>query len=74
MSTWSSVRPRRECTGSLLTYVLTYVITSPQGRAATGVQLQKLDPNDYVASVAIVPAEFGRSSEDGPKVQAKATS
>ena len=70
MSTWSSVRPRRECTGSLLTYV----ITSPQGRAATGVQLQKLDPNDYVASVAIVPAEFGRSSEDGPKVQAKVTS
>ena len=50
------------------------MITSPQGRAATGVQLQKLDPNDYVASVAIVPAEFGRSSEDGPKVQAKATS
>ena len=74
MSTWSSVRPRRECTGSLLTYVLTYVAISPQGRAATGVQLQKLDPNDYVASVAIVPAEFGRSSEDGPKVQAKATS
>ena len=70
MSTWSSVRPRREGTGSLLTYV----ITSPQGRAATGVQLQKLDPNDYVASVAIVPAEFGRSSEDGPKVQAKVTS
>ena len=54
--------------------MLTYVITSPQGRAATGVQLQKLDPNDYVASVAIVPAEFGRSSEDGPKVQAKVTS
>ena len=26
-------------------------------------QLQKLDPNDYVASVAIVPAEFGRSSD-----------
>ena len=49
------------------------MITSPQGRAATGVQLQKLDANDYVASVAIVPAEFGRSSEDGPKVQAKET-
>ena len=27
-------------------------------------QLQKLDPNDYVASVAIVPAEFGRATED----------
>jgi len=37
---------------------------SLQGRAATGVQLQKLDPNDYVASVAIVPAEFGRATED----------
>ena len=29
---------------------------SQQGRAATGVQLQKLDPDDHVASVAIVPA------------------
>ena len=38
---------------------------SMQGRTATGVQLQKLDPNDYVASVAIVPAEFGRATEDG---------
>ena len=28
---------------------------SQQGRAATGVQLQKLDPDDHVASVAIVP-------------------
>merc|ERR1719424_1805557 len=37
---------------------------SLQGRAATGVQLQKLDPNDYVASVAIVPAEFGRATEE----------
>lgn len=27
-------------------------------------QLQKLDPNDYVASVAIVPAEFGRATEE----------
>ena len=30
---------------------------SEQGRATTGVQLQKLDADDYVASVAIVPAE-----------------
>ena len=63
-----------QCVSTRSNYVLTYVITSLQGRAATGVQLQKLDPNDYVASVAIVPAEFGRSSEDGPKVQAKVTS
>merc|ERR1711988_467666 len=28
---------------------------SEQGRTATGVQLQRLDPDDVVASVAIVP-------------------
>jgi len=30
---------------------------SAQGRATTGVQLQRLDPDDYVASVAIVPSD-----------------
>lgn len=40
---------------------------SQQGRAATGVQLQRLDPDDHVASVSIVPSgAYGEADMDEP--------
>jgi len=38
-------------------------LISEQGRSTKGVQLQRLDADDCVASVAIVP--FGTEDEDG---------